>query len=243
LTALVNDHWDALRPFHRKEKQIESSFNWYFTHVINKLKYNERLFKEKKQFFWPFSILQLTEAQFGELEESLQVFSRFFNDKWTDSPAKERVTHIIKKVADLKPLILDEKEAEEKEAEKMELQPEVVQEVVQEVHIEASLPMPQKEPSPFESDGMMKLIKKLTVFEKLIEKDELLKAALVSTDIAQAIASFDPCVYFPKLFASYFNLLARHSSAIGEQLENQETLQWKALEKLYKADPDQFIEW
>ena len=95
----------------------------------------------------------------------------------------------------------------------------------------------------FETPEMVNLIKKLKTFETLAEKGKFLKAALVSTDISQAISNFDPCFYFPKLFSTYFNLLARHSALIAEQSESQESLEWKALERLYKTDLDQFTQW
>jgi len=97
--------------------------------------------------------------------------------------------------------------------------------------------------SIFETPEMMNLIKKLKTFEHLAEKEQFLKAAVVSNDISQVLAQFDPCFYFPKLFSTYFNLLARNSAAIAETSENQESIEWKALERLYKTDLDQFTQW
>jgi hypothetical protein len=232
---LVKDHWEALRPFHRKEKQIESSFNWFFTQVINKLKYNERLCRDSKTSLWPPEILSMTEQEFGHLKKTLEDFNGFFHEKWAQSPVKERVGHLLKKILDLKPMLVEEPEVIE------EL---LVEEVVrpQEI-VEEAAPARSFDNAIFETPEMVNLIKKLKTFETLAEKGKFLKAALVSADISHAISNFDPCFYFPKLFSTYFNLLARHSALIAEQSENQESLEWKALERLYKTDLDQFTKW
>lgn len=231
--TLIQDHWEALRPSHRKEKQIESSFNWFFTQVINKLKYNDRLSKEDKPLLWPAEVLQMSEEEFNQTKDVMAEFTHFFHQRWSQSSGKERISHLLKRVLDLKPLlVLEEKE---QEAEPLE---ETVVEKKEEPPAAAPL-----ESNPLETPEMLNLIKKLKTFEQLAEKGEFLKAALVSSDISQILAQFDPCYYFPKLFSNYFNLLARHSSSIAELSEQQESLEWKALDRLYKTDLDQFTQW
>lgn len=233
--ALTTDHWEALRPSQRKEKQIESSFNWFFTHVINKLKYNDRLRKEDKPLVWSSEQLQMTEEEFLQLQDVVIRFNDFFHQKWAKSSSKERVSHLLKKIVDLKPLMVAE--------------PEVEQEVVLEEETkvkekaEPTAPAHLLDTTLFETPELINLIKKLKTFEQLAEKQQFLKAAVVSNDISQILAQFDPCFYFPKLFSTYFNLLARNSAAIAETSENQESIEWKALERLYKTDLDQFTQW
>ena len=238
LMSLTKDHWEALRPSHRKEKQIESSFNWLFTHVINKLKYDDRLRKENKPSVWPVEVVQMSEEEFAKLQAVMAGFSEFIYQKWSHSSAKEKVNNLLKRVADLKPLIVPEV----KKKIETPQEPEPVSEVVVKKE-EPIAPSDRRDQIFFETAEMMNLIKKLKTFEKLAEKREFLKAALVSHDISQALAQFDPCFYFPKLFSNYFNLLARYSSAIAEHSQNQESLEWKALDRLYKIDLDQFSQW
>jgi hypothetical protein len=232
--SLVKDHWEALRPFQRKDKQIESSFNWFFTQVVNKLKYNERLCKENKTPLWSFDILRMSEEEFGQLQATVKSFYDFFHEKWEKSSAKERIGHLLKRVADLKPMLV----------EKIEEIQEVVEEAAPSEEPVVEAPLERSfDASAFETQEMMSLIKKLKTFETLTEKGKFRKAALVSVDISQAISNFDPCFYFPKMFSTYFNLLARYSSSIAEESENQESLEWKALERLYRTDLDQFTKW
>jgi len=233
--GLTTDHWEALRPSERKEKQIESSFNWFFTHVINKLKYNDRLRKEDKPLVWSSQQLQMTEEEFSQLQDVVFRFNDFFLQKWAKSSSKERVSHLLKRIADLKPLMVVEPEVQQETV--LEEAPKV------EEKAEPTASAQPLDSSIFETPEMMNLIKKLKTFEHLAEKEQFLKAAVVSNDISQVLAQFDPCFYFPKLFSTYFNLLARNSAAIAETSENQESIEWKALERLYKTDLDQFTQW
>ncbi len=232
--SLVKDHWEALRPFQRKDKQIESSFNWFFTQVVNKLKYNERLCKENKAPLWSPDTLRMSHQEFDQLQEILKNFYNFFHERWEKSSAKERLGHLLKRITDLKPMLIEKSE---------EVQEPIVEVAPPEEIVVEALPERSFEASIFETPEMMNLIKKLKTFETLVEQGKFRKAALVSADISQAISSFDPCFYFPKLFSTYFNLLARYSSSIAEESENQESLEWKALERLYRTDLDQFTKW
>ncbi|MFI5342605.1 MAG: type VI secretion system protein IglI family protein [Chlamydiales bacterium] len=99
---------------------------------------------------------------------------------------------------------------------------------------------------PEENDYLEKLenfLQKLKVFETFISQNDYLKAAVVARDIDHLIDTFDPLNYFPKLFAKYFALFAKHVAALSDQYEKRDSLQVKALEKLYRADIEMFIHW
>jgi hypothetical protein len=229
-TELVEDQFEILRPLHRKEKQIENSFNWFFVHVLDKLKYHERLLKEKKSS----SFMELSGEEFTALLQTAGSFFDYFDKKWVQSATKERIAHVIKQIEDLKPIVLLQESVSEEEVAVIE--PPTLPEI--------SLP---PEPSPssevFDSIPMKGLMEKLKAFEALTQQGDFLKAALVSSDMAEMIAHFDPCLYFPKLFATYFKLLAEHADSIAAATESRDTLKWKALERLYKIDIEQFNHW
>ncbi|MBA2368460.1 MAG: hypothetical protein H0V82_05485 [Candidatus Protochlamydia sp.] len=87
------------------------------------------------------------------------------------------------------------------------------------------------------------LSRKLKIFEALIEKNDYLKAAVVANDIDHLIENFDPLSYFPKLFAKYFSIFAKHVTALTEQYEKKDSLQVKALVRLYRTDLKMFLDW
>ena len=92
-------------------------------------------------------------------------------------------------------------------------------------------------------NSIYELISKFQAFEALISKKHYLKATIVAEDIDRFIESFDALNYFPKLFAKYFSLLAEHVPALSEQDVRKESLQVRALEKLYRTNLEMFIEW
>jgi hypothetical protein len=85
------------------------------------------------------------------------------------------------------------------------------------------------------------LLRKINVFEQLINLKQFDRAALVSGDINDIIANFDPKIYFPRIFARFSLLLALN---IGELLafeEHKGSPEWQSLQELYKVDLDSFV--
>lgn len=305
LVAILNNHWDVLRPFNRKEKQVENSLNWFFSQVLSKLKYCEKLFKEGKMHpIWK-STTEISSDEMNRLMISVEEFKNFFFEKWPKSASKDRLLHLEKKIKEIKPLVDEEPVEEEQEEPEEELAPVVVEvdeiaakkeEIVvkdeekeareeiyapmvteefpseehplhEKVHSEEpeindaesqtttesiNIQVPAEEPkepankitsSMFSPDELEAFSSKLKVFESLIAKNDYLKAAIVAKDIENLITNFDPLSYFPKLFSTYYFLFAKHVAALSEQFNNKESLQVKCLEKLYRIDPDKFLEW
>lgn len=281
LMTILNNHWDVLRPFNRKEKQVENSLNWLFLHVLNKLKYCERQFKEGKIHpIWHKSTLETTPDEMNQLIERIKEFKDFFFDKWPKSPTRDRLLHLQKKIDEMKPLIIIEPSEEKEETQTEELsEPEQVttetkdkekiseeiidkveeilsepsgeEQLITNVHEsvienQESLQKPKEAVSKetiFSADELEAFSNKLKIFESLIAKNDYLKAAVVAKDIEHLIQNFDPLSYFPKLFSTYYFLFAKHVAALSEQFNNKESLQVKCLEKLYRIDPEKFLEW
>ncbi|MBS0615330.1 MAG: type VI secretion system ImpA family N-terminal domain-containing protein [Verrucomicrobia bacterium] len=236
LSSLLEKHWDHLQPAVRKDRQVENSLSWFFAHILDKLKYAEKQAKEGKEFpLWEQSIA-LSEKEFGHLLETSRGFQDFFYEKWSRSPTKERVTHLVKRIEDLHPFIFPEKPDTPPTSENIAEATSVPEEKAQE-------PVAAATPSPWESQAMQDLLLKLKIFEQLVEKKQFFKAAMVAQDISHQIEHFDPCHYFPQIFTGFLALLAKHIGALSDEWQNQESLQWKSLGKLYKTDIDQFVEW
>lgn len=109
LTMIINDYWEILRPFNRKEKQVQNSLNWLFTHVLTKLKYCEKIFKEGKIHpIWKKSTAEITIEEFNQIVKSVEEFKNFFFEKWPKSPTKDRLLHLVKKIDDFESLIVVE---------------------------------------------------------------------------------------------------------------------------------------
>lgn len=226
LQHLIVDHWESLKPKNRKERQVENSLNWLFSNLLTKFKHMEKMMKDGKSH--PVLEKKLTSDTFDKLQEASNAFRLFFLDHWKQAASKEKISHLVKKIEEMGSLLLVREEKE----------PPTVPAAI--------VPTPiyqPKEPELLQSVEMQKLIKKLKTFELLIAKKELFKAAMVSQDISNIIKTFNPCLYFPQVFAQYLSLLARHASPLSAEWQNQDSLKWKSLEKLYETDIDEFVDW
>jgi hypothetical protein len=95
--------------------------------------------------------------------------------------------------------------------------------------------------SPAVSPAMQVLLRKLRGFEALLERGDMGKAAVVASDIKQIIESFDPLVYLPALFSTYFKLLHRSMTELLPHWEELEGPSGQALQSFYRVDLDEFL--
>ncbi len=283
MISIVNEHWEVLCPQNRKDKHVQSSLNWFFSQILIKLKYAEKLYGTGKiNSLWKKSVLEVTPDELNHLITIANEFKNFFIEKWPKSSTKERVLHLVKKIEELKPMIEEVKPQNLNES-----TPEIMEEKPAETPVEypssneeftdEEIVSPPEYPQLVEQShaqmeeqtqesqqaaqitalthtnvndeialSLEKLdifLRKLKVFESLINQNDYLKAAIVSKDIDHLLENFDPINFFPKVFAKYFALFAKHVAALSEQYEKKESLQVKSLEKLYRADLDMFIDW
>lgn len=91
------------------------------------------------------------------------------------------------------------------------------------------------------SHQFLQLLSKLKAFETLIERGDVLKAAIVVEDIQTAIEHFDPRDYFPGLFSRFSELLAQNADTVSEFIDNRDSFAWKSLAQFYKVDLAKFV--
>ncbi|RKG69318.1 hypothetical protein D7V80_09085 [Corallococcus sp. CA054B] len=96
-------------------------------------------------------------------------------------------------------------------------------------------------PSVPMSPALAQLVRKLSAFEALVEREDYTKASVIAVDVLATVERFDPRVYLPQLFSGFFNGLAQHAEAIEPMLHNTETLSFRAMDQLYRVDLDAFL--
>ncbi|RKH69582.1 hypothetical protein D7W81_10725 [Corallococcus aberystwythensis] len=96
-------------------------------------------------------------------------------------------------------------------------------------------------PSVPMSPALAQLVRKLSAFEALVEREDYGKASVIAVDVLATVERFDPRVYLPQLFSGFFNGLAQHAEAIEPMLHNTETLSFRAMDQLYRVDLDAFL--
>ncbi|RKH56480.1 hypothetical protein D7V93_20220 [Corallococcus llansteffanensis] len=91
------------------------------------------------------------------------------------------------------------------------------------------------------SPALAQLVRKLSAFEALVEREDFVKASVIAVDVLATVERFDPRVYLPMLFSGFFNGLSQHADAIEPLLHGTESLGFRALDQLYRVDLDAFL--
>jgi hypothetical protein len=92
------------------------------------------------------------------------------------------------------------------------------------------------------SPAMALLLRKLALFDELVQKDDLRKAAVIAHDVQRTLQQFDPVLFLPKLFVPFFRLLAKQQDLLEPMMAEVESPTTRALVQLYQADLDAFAE-
>lgn len=233
IQTILGEHWEKISPVNMRDKYLASSLTWFLSAIGKKLKRSEKLYKSKKHDeFWNKSVHGLTQKTIDDLVAKTREFSTFVLKK-TEEPSLNQYSMFISKwIENLKGAVESEPIEAHEEAPRSE--PAAEESV--------SPSVPTKESSDY-SEPMALLVRKLQAFELLVGKEDFVKAALVSDDISTIIKSFDPSLYFPKLFSKYFALSATHIDTLAQEWESKNSLKWEALQRLYQTDLREFIEW
>lgn len=107
----------------------------------------------------------------------------------------------------------------------------------------ASAAVRQPQPEPWgTSPAMTALLEKMRAFEALVARGDFAKAAIVASDVRYLMEHFDPVTYLPQLFADYLKALYRANAEMEPYWQMDGTPAWHALEKLYRASLDAFLD-
>ncbi len=94
----------------------------------------------------------------------------------------------------------------------------------------------------FGSERLWLLQRKLDGFQRFVEHGALREAGIVARDVERELAQFDPLQYLPELFADYLSILCEVGGQLEEYMREGDGLEERALERLYLANPLQFME-
>lgn len=225
LIYLLENSINKVSPFQKKDLHIKNSLFWLFSIIIRKINYNEKN-ETSKSFFSNKNNIENYKKGILNARALYKILSK----KFEKAACIEKLLYLIKILESLAERYI--KKAKEQK----------------EVEIEKKSPKPVKKaaiesPSPSYTDKMGLLVKKLEAFEMLIEQKDYKKAALVSDDITHRLENFDPLEYFPKVFSSYFAILAKNIDIISKRWQEKESPNWKILKMLYQSDLEIFLEW
>jgi hypothetical protein len=86
------------------------------------------------------------------------------------------------------------------------------------------------------------LIRKLKLFEELVTRGDMLRAAVVARDVDQLVAQFDPIRFIPQVFVPFFRLMSQNMEQLEPAMSQLEAPTFRPLVQLYHADLDAFAD-
>jgi hypothetical protein len=231
LIKLMGENFDAIGPANKREKNFVKSLDWLFRQLLKKMQYEEGKRTELWQH-WQKTVTADDLELILELDEPL---CQSINNRLGDS--LEGLIEAWSKIADwlksLQRLVYVAPEPQDIEAETDG------RETASEGAPVSAFRFTGME---IESSYHMELLlQKLSAFEQLIKQENYSRAALVADDINLAIATFDPKLYFPKVYKTFVKLQAVNYEQLSVYAEEKENPQWNAMQEWFQVDIDSFV--
>ena len=247
--GLFGESWAAIGPTKKKENHAQNGMAWFFSKLLERLKYDE----EKKSPEWKVWIQKVTADDAARMIELIGEFRGTMSAVVPNAP---KVYDMLPKVADwatsFQKMVYVAPPPEPEPA------PEAAP-ATEAAPADAGGDAFAGGPAPAGGSMMMgggavptfpvvegsfmlkELIARLEAFDTLVQRGEIAKAAILSSDVLNAIEKFDPRAYFPKLFSAFYSRLAPNVQKLAPWWERKDSMGWQALEQLYKVDIQAFV--
>ena len=239
MAGVLRDNLEAVGPARNREKHIQTILTWLMKQLSKKLQYEE----DRKTGVWDLWLSEVSSENVQDAMDAVDNFRRAVSQVLEDKAAG--VLDGLIKVGDwlksFEMLVYQEPEPEPEPEEEM---------VEEEVEVD-SVPV-QADRGGFSpndegmggiagSSALSVLVKKIEAFDALISQAKMTQATLVADDINHIIENFDPKVYFPELFASFTLQSALNINGLTAFSAEKQSVEWKALQELYKTDLASFV--
>lgn len=234
LDAVVQKNMAALRPVEKRELLLNKTLVGYFQTILDALDYR----RLKDDSVWKGWMHNLEDGTAELAADRAQTLGTTLSAA-AYRQSGELLSRLSKTMRDLGQRVTTEHAAEELVINT----PDVISAQGTLAASPSGLPVFAQPGQTVQIRGSAKFIElcnKLRAFELLVEKRDFRRAAMVSNDILAALASFDPRVYFPELFATFGAMLSAHVASIKPHWDLKDTVEWKMLEQFYRVDLENF---
>lgn len=232
LANVLGPNWEAVGPA-SKAKPAQTSLGWFFKQMLKKVQREEQA-KGAEWNRW----CETTQDEVDEIQAALRQLLGAI-----DGALGEGAAPVLDAASKLRQWLQGFRNSAKKPPPPPAPEPEPIAE--EPTRVEASAAAPKRAaPDGAAVEGsyaLQQLIRKLQVFEQLIKEEKFPRALIVADDINSIIASFDPTVYFPNLFATFMKLMAMNIGQLAEFEGARDSGDWKALVQLYRVDLDAFV--
>jgi len=229
-----SSRWDDVGPTHKKREHADAALRWLAQSVLRDLQRHEKARDETWAAWHADAGAEVTRRARGQAERALAAVTA----RLAEGAAVDRLAHLATWLREREAqLDADERAA----AERAEAEAAAAAARASAPPADESTPSSAAPARTVEGSAALELLlRKLALFEALIERGDLRKAAVVAHDVQQTLAQFDPLLYLPKLFVRFFTALSRYAPELERPLAELEEPQTRALQRLYQADLDAF---
>jgi hypothetical protein len=235
LTQTLSTRWEHIGPA-RKDKPADGALHWLFSSLIRQLDGHEKARDERYQGW----LSPESTAAFAAAEPAIAALVAETEKRFAQGKCFDKLRNLSGRLRDISTSLRTAAEAPAVVADRSpataeDRRPEAA----------AAAPTDDRRAGAITVEGgaaLGLLLRKLRLFEQLVQHDQPLKAAVVARDVDQLLGAFDPIVFFPKLFVPYFRAMTRHADNLGPRMADLEQPAYKSLVQLYHADLDAFAE-
>jgi len=230
LSSTLLRNWDFFGPQERKDLFADGGIRWLLK-VLNKhLEHHERIKDETWHLWRAPSNREPLEQALALSEEIFSSFARVMPRNGCEAPFRRFTQWLEEHLRSLpSPAPVSEPEPEPAEESEEDAAPARAQ------------PQPAAGPTVPVSPALAELIRKLSAFDTLVEREDFGRASVVAADVLGVVERFDPRVYLPSLFSRFFAGLSKHAEQVEPMLQGTESLSFRALDQLYRVDLETFL--
>ncbi len=253
LTDLLGEQLAALGPVKKREKHIQSILNWLMKQLHKKMQYEETKNSDTYQYWIEQATTEQIQQALDAGDELRHVLGLVLED--AAGAVLDGLLNVNDWLRAFQPLVYREQEEPEEEdasdqGDQEDTSWDETEEEDEQLEDESAEELEQEtEPASFNvaelaSEGsyaLNLLLKKLDAFEQLIADGKYSSAALIADDVNSMLSNFDPKLYFPRLFTRFSLLFACHINELTAYQASRDTVQWQALQELYKVDLESFV--
>lgn len=247
LRSAVAERWQSLRPTNRKDRVVDGAYAGLFRSIVNYIDVHEKM-QDATFKLWLRSdhdtvggpALRASAA----LREALELAIETSRARDTLSELDVRIRTLFDRVpAPVRapappPAPVEDESDDTDQAPSSTSDATAVSETASNV---AASDAPSSTAETMKiSAAFAEFLRKLQVFEALVQRGETSKAAVVADDVRRTLKSFDPKVFFPDKLAPYFQTLSDHIDEISPYWDEIGSPRWEALEQLYQVNLENF---
>jgi hypothetical protein len=232
LNNVLLENWQAIGPVSNRNKSLEKSLDWMFRQILKKMQFEEN----KNTPLWQQWQASASAVEVDKILESGETFRFNINQQLENKAGAiaDQWSKIEKWLLTFQQLAYCPPEPVQTGSEQS----------VDDDRAEDAIPARAIKATGLGTETsyhMALLLKKLAAFERALQENKFPQAALLADDINQTLATFDPKLYFPKLFETFVRLQALNLEALIAYAGHRENPQWQAMQEWLKVDVDSFI--